>query len=67
MNADHRWTAVPGDFFDEVPAGGDVYALQYILHDWDDDRCVRILGDCRRAMNTRTAGVVGTGRRSARR
>ncbi|MGV9976120.1 methyltransferase [Micromonospora wenchangensis] len=32
----------PGNFFDEVPAGGDIHALQYILHDWDDDRCVRI-------------------------
>ncbi|WKU05692.1 methyltransferase [Micromonospora sp. HUAS LYJ1] len=51
LGADHRWTAVPGDFFDEVPAGGDVYALQYILHDWDDERCVRILRNCRRAMN----------------
>ncbi|QDY11801.1 hypothetical protein FJK98_21445 [Micromonospora sp. HM134] len=42
-----RWTPItagdrPGNFFDEVPAGGDIHALQYILHDWDDDRCVRI-------------------------
>ncbi|MBM7085567.1 hypothetical protein JQN84_23880 [Micromonospora sp. MMS20-R2-29] len=56
----------PGNFFDEVPAGGDIHAFQYILHDWDDDRCVRILRDCRRARNTRTAGVVGTGHRPAR-
>ncbi|WP_425437161.1 hypothetical protein [Micromonospora wenchangensis] len=36
------------------------------MHDWDDDRCVRILRDCRRARKARTAGVVGTGQRPAR-
>ncbi|GLY46599.1 methyltransferase [Lentzea sp. NBRC 102530] len=44
-----RWTEVAGDFFDEVPRG-DVYLLSYVLHDWDDDACVRILGNCREAM-----------------
>ncbi|GAA0316091.1 hypothetical protein GCM10010302_63980 [Streptomyces polychromogenes] len=38
-----------GDFAD-VPAGGDVYVLARILHDWDDDRCREILGHCARAM-----------------
>ncbi|WP_395104249.1 methyltransferase [Actinomadura sp. SCN-SB] len=40
-----------GSFFDSVPAGGDVYVLSNILHDWDDDRSVRILRNCREAMN----------------
>ena len=39
-----------GDFFDSVPAGADAYMMKYIIHDWDDDRCVRILGLCREAM-----------------
>jgi hypothetical protein len=39
-----------GDFFASVPAGADAYLMKYILHDWDDDRCVRILGLCREAM-----------------
>lgn len=38
-----------GDFAD-VPAGGDVYVLARVLHDWDDDRCREILGHCARAM-----------------
>jgi O-methyltransferase domain len=33
-----------------VPSGGDLYLLRYILHDWDDEKCVRILENCRRAM-----------------
>ena len=38
-----------GSFFDSVPAGGDVYILSHIIHDWDEARCVRILGHCRQA------------------
>ncbi|MFN3241022.1 MAG: methyltransferase [Planctomycetota bacterium] len=36
-----------GDFFEAVPGGVDAYLMKYILHDWDDDRCVRILQNCR--------------------
>jgi O-methyltransferase domain/Dimerisation domain len=39
-----------GDFFESVPDGGDAYILKYILHNWDDENCVRILTNCRRAM-----------------
>jgi hypothetical protein len=41
---------VSGDFFREVPAGGDIYILKNIIHDWDDDRAGQILASCRRAM-----------------
>jgi hypothetical protein len=44
-----RVTEVGGDFFDAVPAA-DLYLLRYILHDWDDAACIRILQNCRRAM-----------------
>ncbi|WP_328498551.1 methyltransferase [Streptomyces sp. NBC_00414] len=39
-----------GDFAD-VPAGGDVYVLSRVLHDWDDDRCREILRHIARAMS----------------
>lgn len=41
---------VAGDFFASVPPGADGYVMKYILHDWDDDQCVRILTNCRMAM-----------------
>ena len=40
-----------GDFFVEVPAGCDGYLLANVLHDWDDERSVAILRNCRRAMH----------------
>ena len=46
-----RCELVEGDFFASVPAGGDIYVLKSILHDWDDDRCVAILRTCRAAMH----------------
>ena len=45
-----RCKLVGGDFFEVVPAGADLYVLKFILHDWPDDECVRILRNCRKAM-----------------
>lgn len=45
-----RSSAVAGDFFESVPTA-DLYLLKYILHDWDDDACVRILRNVRKAMS----------------
>lgn len=47
---DGRCAFVAGDFFGELPAGADVYLLKSVLHDWDDDRALTILGNCRDAM-----------------
>lgn len=45
-----RCQAVGGDFFVEVPAGGEAYLLAQILYDWDDERSTVILRQCRSAM-----------------
>jgi hypothetical protein len=45
-----RATVEAGDFFEAVPAG-DLYLLKFVMHDWTDELCVRILGNCRAAMN----------------
>jgi O-methyltransferase domain/Dimerisation domain len=45
-----RCRVVGGDFFDTVPAGGDVYVLAQILHDWDDGTAAAILRRCAAAM-----------------
>ncbi|MGV9797146.1 methyltransferase [Mycobacterium sp. NPDC003449] len=44
-----RLTGKAGDFFDEVPTA-DIFLLKFILHDWDDRSCVKILANIRRAM-----------------
>lgn len=46
---DDRIELVAGDFFEGVPAGGDVYVLKHILHDWSDADCERILRNVHRA------------------
>ena len=46
-----RCRLVAGNFFDEVPSGGDAYILKRVLFDWTDEGALRILKNCRRAMN----------------
>jgi hypothetical protein len=53
-----RCEAVGGDFFVAVPEGGDAYLLKFVLHDWDDERCLTILRTCRRAMTARARLLV---------
>ncbi len=45
-----RCEVVAGDFFQSVPADCDAYILKWIIHDWDDERSITILKNCRRAM-----------------
>ena len=45
-----RARALEGDFLRAVPAGGDLYLLAFVLHNWDDARAISILANCRRAM-----------------
>jgi len=53
-----RCDVVGGDFFKNVPAGGDAYILKWVLHDWDDDASLAILSACRRAMKPGAALIV---------
>lgn len=47
---EQRVERVAGSFFDTAPAGCDAYVLKDVLHDWDDERCVRILKNVATAM-----------------
>jgi hypothetical protein len=46
-----RVTIQAGDFFTSVPTGADAYILSHIIHDWNEDQCLTILGHVRKAMN----------------
>lgn len=60
-----RCEIVGGSFFEAVPAGGDAYVLQTVIHDWDNEPSVRILQTCRRSMG-KDAKLLLVGSRSCR-
>jgi hypothetical protein len=45
-----RTEFMAGDFFTEVPSGGDVYLLKKVLHDWTDEPAGAILRSIRAAL-----------------
>lgn len=53
-----RCEIVGGSFFEAIPAGGEAVILKAILHDWEDEPCIRILQTCRRAMEEGAALLV---------
>lgn len=40
-----RFNFVGGNMFDDVPSGN-VYILKHIIHDWDDENCLKLLKHC---------------------
>ncbi|CAL4888301.1 unnamed protein product [Urochloa decumbens] len=59
---------ISGDMFESIPLANAIF-LKWALHDWDDDKCVKILKNCRKAIPSRDEGgkviivdiVVGAG------
>lgn len=46
-NASDRVSFFTSDFFDgPYPDDVDVYIMSHVLHDWDDERCIKILRRC---------------------
>jgi hypothetical protein len=45
-----RCQLLAGDFFEQVPDGADCYVLANVLHDWEDNRAIDILRNCRQSM-----------------
>jgi hypothetical protein len=46
----HRCTVAGGSFMESVPAGGDVYVMKNIIHDWSDAESLAILRNIRTAI-----------------
>jgi hypothetical protein len=50
FNLKDRIDIKEGNFFDEVPDGGDLYILKNILHDWNDENTIAIMKNIHKAM-----------------
>jgi hypothetical protein len=46
-----RTEIVEGDFFESIPVQAEVYMLKHIIHDWDDERSVKILKNIHSVMS----------------
>ena len=53
-----RMQAVPCDFFQSVPEGGDAYIMKHIIHDWYDDKASLILRNIAKAMGAKKGKVI---------
>jgi hypothetical protein len=60
-----RVELVHGNFFSEIPAAADVYLLKWVLHDWSDADCVRILRNVAGGMPAGAKLVVVEGEQEA--
>ncbi len=56
MRMDDRCEPIAGNFFEHIPAGADAYFMQHIIHDWDDEHCLKILGNVGQALAGRKGG-----------
>ena len=45
-----RCVFVAGNFFESIPAGGDIYIFSCVLNDWPDEDCIKVLQKCRHAI-----------------
>ncbi|KAE9594448.1 hypothetical protein Lal_00001353 [Lupinus albus] len=50
-------THVGGDMFVSIPNADAVY-MKWILHDWSDEHCIKILKNCRKAIPEKTGKVI---------
>lgn len=46
----HRYKIEMGNFFESIPQGGDLYIISRVLLNWNDEDAIKILTNCRQAM-----------------
>lgn len=49
-NVADRCQVIGGNFFESVPAGGDLYIVSRVLLNWNDEQALKILENCHAAM-----------------
>lgn len=47
-----RCTALECDFFKEIPVNSSAFLMSHILHDWEDEKAIKILKNCHSAMTS---------------
>ncbi|KVI04221.1 desmethylxanthohumol 6'-O-methyltransferase-like [Cynara cardunculus var. scolymus] len=52
-----RVTHVPGDMFNTIPPTETIF-MKWILHDWSDEDCIKILTNCRKAISKECGKVI---------
>jgi hypothetical protein len=45
-----RCNVAGGSFFEQIVPGGDAYMFRHIIHDWDDEKALLILRNCRKVV-----------------
>jgi len=53
-----RCDVTSGDFFKSVPEGADAIIMKHIIHDWDDEKAVLILQNCRKALSGKKGATI---------
>ncbi|XP_059452599.1 desmethylxanthohumol 6'-O-methyltransferase-like [Corylus avellana] len=48
---------VGGDMFEAIP-NADAIFMKWVLHDWSDDHCIKILKNCRKAIQQKSGKVI---------
>ena len=56
MGVDDRCMYIEGDMFTEVPSA-DAYIMKMIIHDWNDDECIKILSNIHRSCSSQDGRV----------
>jgi len=46
----NRSTLLAASMFESVPVDADAYIMKFIIHDWYDPECVKILSNCRKSI-----------------
>ncbi|MBL4604127.1 MAG: hypothetical protein JKY02_00220 [Flavobacteriaceae bacterium] len=48
----NRMHKTPGNFFEEVPGVADVYTMKMVIHNWPEEKVIKILQSVRQAMES---------------
>jgi hypothetical protein len=56
-----RCQTIGGSFFDSIPTGAAAYMMRHIIHDWDDEKSIRILKNIHKAMSSEAKLLVVEG------